>query len=171
MLAADRSPRHSRRHVDRVITRRVRAVVQRVREANVAIEGDVVGAIHHGLCVLLGVAATDSEHDAERLSQKILALRIFEDDAGRFDRSLRDVGGALLVVSQFTLYGDCRRGRRPSFSAAAPAEWARTLYDHFVVRARAGGVPVATGRFQAHMALTLVNDGPVTLLLDTAEDS
>jgi D-tyrosyl-tRNA(Tyr) deacylase len=149
----------------------VRAVVQRVREAAVHVDGDVVGAIHHGLCVLLGVAASDSERDAERLCQKVLGLRIFEDDAGRFDRSLRDVAGALLVVSQFTLYGDCRRGRRPSFSAAAPAEWARTLYEHFVLRARASGVPVATGRFQAHMALALVNDGPVTLLLDTAEDA
>ena len=147
----------------------MRAVVQRVREATVHVDGDVVGAIHHGLCVLLGVATTDSERDAERLCQKILGLRVFEDETGRFDRSLKDVGGALLVVSQFTLYGDCRRGRRPSFAAAAPAEWARTLYDHFVVRARAGGVPVATGRFQAHMALTVVNDGPVTLLLDSTE--
>ena len=149
----------------------MRAVVQRVREAAVQVDGDVVGAIHHGLCVLLGVAATDSERDADRLCRKILALRVFEDDAGRFDRSLSEVGGELLVVSQFTLYGDCRRGRRPSFSAAAPAEKARTLYEHFVGQARDGGVPVATGRFQAHMALTVVNDGPVTLLLDSAEGS
>jgi D-tyrosyl-tRNA(Tyr) deacylase len=148
----------------------VRAVVQRVREAAVHVDGAVVGAIEHGLCVLLGVAAGDQEPDAERLCEKILALRIFDDDAGRFDRSLRDVGGGLLVVSQFTLYGDCRRGRRPSFSAAAPAERARALYERFVDCARAGGVPVATGQFQAHMALALVNDGPVTLLLDTAED-
>jgi D-tyrosyl-tRNA(Tyr) deacylase len=147
----------------------VRAVVQRVREATVHVDGDVVGTIQRGLCVLLGVAATDSERDAEHLCRKIIGLRIFEDEAGRFDRSLLEVGGALLVVSQFTLYGDCRRGRRPSFSAAAPAEQARTLYDHFVHHARDGGVPVATGRFQAHMALTLVNDGPVTVLLDSAE--
>jgi D-tyrosyl-tRNA(Tyr) deacylase len=149
----------------------VRAVVQRVREATVQVDGELVGAIRHGLCVLLGVAASDSERDAERLCRKIVELRVFEDDAGRFDRSLRDVGGALLVVSQFTLYGDCSRGRRPSFSAAAPPEWARTLYEHFVARARAADVPVATGRFQAHMALALVNDGPVTLLLDTAGDA
>jgi D-tyrosyl-tRNA(Tyr) deacylase len=147
----------------------VRAVVQRVREAMVQVDGDVVGAIHRGLCVLLGVATTDSERDAERLCEKILGLRVFEDEAGRFDRSLPQIGGSLLIVSQFTLYGDCRRGRRPSFSAAAPAEQARVLYEHFVLRARDGGVPVATGRFQAHMALTLVNDGPVTLLLDSAE--
>ena len=150
---------------------RVRAVVQRVREAAVHVDGAVVGAIEHGLCVLLGVAAGDGLPDAERLCQKILGLRIFADEAGRFDRSLRDVGGALLVVSQFTLYGDCRRGRRPSFSAAAPAEQARTLYERFVAVALGAGVPVATGQFQAHMQLALVNDGPVTLVLDTAEDA
>lgn len=171
MLAAVRRPRHSRAHGDRALTPRVRAVVQRVREATVRVDGELVGAIHQGLCVLLGVAASDAERDAERLCRKIVELRVFEDDAGRFDRSLRDVGGALLVVSQFTLYGNCSRGRRPSFSAAASAEWARKLYEHFVARARAADVPVATGRFQAHMALALVNDGPVTLLLDTAEDA
>jgi D-tyrosyl-tRNA(Tyr) deacylase len=147
----------------------VRAVVQRVREASVSVAGETVGAIRHGLCVLLGVAATDTESDAERLCRKILALRIFDDDAGRFDRALADVGGSLLVVSQFTLYGDCRRGRRPSFSDAAPAEAARRLYEHFVSLARHAGSSVATGRFQAHMALALVNDGPVTLILDSAE--
>jgi D-tyrosyl-tRNA(Tyr) deacylase len=147
----------------------VRAVVQRVREASVSVAGETVGAIRHGLCVLLGVGAADTESDAERLCRKILALRIFDDDAGRFDRSLADVGGGLLVVSQFTLYGDCRRGRRPSFSDAAPAERARQLYEHFVARARSAGSSVATGRFQAHMALALVNDGPVTLILDSGE--
>jgi D-tyrosyl-tRNA(Tyr) deacylase len=169
MLAAARTPRHSRRHGDRALRRAVRAVVQRVRAATVHVDGDVVGAIDHGLCVLLGVAASDAEQDADRLCRKIIDLRVFGDDAGRFDRSVREIGGGLLVVSQFTLYGDCRRGQRPSFSAAAPAARARSLYEHFVLRARDGGVPVATGRFQAHMALTLVNDGPVTLLLDSAE--
>ncbi|HWP65626.1 MAG TPA: D-aminoacyl-tRNA deacylase [Candidatus Limnocylindria bacterium] len=149
----------------------MRAVVQRVREAAVHVDGTVVGAIGRGLCVLLGVAAADRDEDAERLCRKVLTLRIFADEAGRFDRSLLDVGGALLVVSQFTLYGDCRRGRRPSFSAAAPTEQARALYERFVSHARSAGVDVATGRFQAHMALALVNDGPVTLLLETAEDA
>ena len=147
----------------------MRAVVQRVREATVRVDGEVVGAITHGLCVLLGVATSDAESDAEQLCRKIVALRVFGDEAGRFDRSVEDVGGSLLVVSQFTLYGDCSRGRRPSFSAAAPAARAEVLYEHFVHHARATGVSVATGRFQAHMALTLVNDGPVTLLLESAE--
>jgi D-tyrosyl-tRNA(Tyr) deacylase len=145
----------------------VRAVVQRVQEASVRVDGEVVGAIGPGLCVLLGVAATDGEDDAARLCRKIVALRVFADGAGRFDRALGDVGGALLVVSQFTLYGDCRRGRRPSFTAAAPPAQAARLYERFLDHARATGVPVAAGRFQAHMALSLVNDGPVTLLLDT----
>ena len=148
----------------------MRALIQRVREASVNVGGHVVGAIGPGILVLAAMAADDGEADRDWLARKIVALRIFDDDAGRFDRSLRDVGGGLLVVSQFTLYGDCRRGRRPSFSAAAPAERARALYERFVDCARAGGVPVATGQFQAHMALALVNDGPVTLLLDTAED-
>jgi len=147
----------------------VRAVVQRVREAQVAVDGEVVGAIGHGLCVLVGVATDDSAAEAELLSRKVLALRVFDDDAGQMNRSLDDVGGALLVVSQFTLHADCRRGRRPSFAAAAPAPLARALYDHFVTAARATGAAVETGRFQARMTLALVNDGPVTLLLDTAE--
>ena len=138
-------------------------------EARVTVNGEVVGAIGRGLCVLLGVGATDTESDAEALCRKIVGLRVFEDDAGHFEHSVDEVGGALLVVSQFTLFGDCRKGRRPSFSAAAPAEHARTLYEHFVARARAERLSVATGRFQARMALALVNDGPVTLLLDTAE--
>lgn len=149
----------------------MRAVVQRVREASVRVDGEIVGAIAHGLCVLLGIAAGDSEADAELLCRKIVSLRVFGDAAGRFDRSVEDVRGSLLVVSQFTLYGDCRRGRRPSFSAAAPTARALALYEHFVRRAHATGVSVATGRFQAHMVLTLVNDGPVTLWLDSAEAS
>jgi D-tyrosyl-tRNA(Tyr) deacylase len=146
----------------------VRAVVQRVSEARVSVAGEEIGAIGHGLCVLLGVGATDTEADADALCRKIVSLRIFEDEAGRFARSLEEVQGALLVVSQFTLYGDCRKGRRPSFTDAAPPERAETLYERFVARARDGAVPVATGRFQARMAVALVNDGPVTLVLDTA---
>ena len=146
----------------------MRAVVQRVREAQVAVESEVVGAIGRGLCVLLGVGAHDTEADAEVLCRKIVALRVFEDDAGRFARSLAEVGGALLVVSEFTLYGDCNAGRRPSFTAAAPAERAEALYEHFVTRARHLAVPVATGRFRARMSLALVNEGPVTFVLETA---
>jgi D-tyrosyl-tRNA(Tyr) deacylase len=147
----------------------VRAVVQRVSEAQVTVDGEVVGAIGQGLCVLLGVAAGDSTAEADLLSRKVVALRIFDDDAGQMNRALDDVGGALLVVSQFTLHADCRRGRRPAFTTAAPAAQAQTLYEHFVARARASRVPVQTGRFQARMALSLVNDGPVTIILDTAE--
>lgn len=148
---------------------RVRAVVQRVREARVTVDGEVVGAIGHGLCVLLGVASTDSAAEAELLGRKVVALRIFDDADGQMNRALDQVGGALLVVSQFTLHADCRRGRRPAFTAAAPAEQARALYERFVATARAAGAPVETGRFQARMAVSLVNDGPVTIVLDTAE--
>jgi D-aminoacyl-tRNA deacylase len=144
-------------------------VVQRVREARVTVAGEEVGAIGHGLCVLLGVAAGDSPAEADLLSRKIVGLRIFDDDAGQMNRALDDVGGAVLVVSQFTLHADCRRGRRPSFTAAAAAPLAESLYDHFVAATRANRVPVATGRFQTHMALALVNDGPVTIILDTSE--
>jgi D-aminoacyl-tRNA deacylase len=146
----------------------VRAVVQRVSEARVDVDGAVVGTIGRGLCVLLGVGVQDTEADADALCRKIIGLRVFEDETGRFARGLDEVGGGLLVVSQFTLYGDCRKGRRPSFTDAAPPERAEALYAHFVARARATAVPVATGRFGARMALALVNDGPVTLLLDTA---
>jgi D-tyrosyl-tRNA(Tyr) deacylase len=149
----------------------VRAVVQRVSEARVTVDGAVVGAIERGLCVLLGVAQADRESDADALYRKIIALRIFEDEAGKFAHSVEDVRGALLVVSQFTLYGDTSGGRRPSFSAAAPAPRAEALYERFVAQARRGPVPVATGRFGARMAVSLVNDGPVTLLLDTGATS
>jgi D-tyrosyl-tRNA(Tyr) deacylase len=147
----------------------VRAVVQRVREARVTIDDAVVGAIDRGLCVLLGVATTDTAADADRLCQKITGLRIFEDDDGRMNKAVDEIGGSLLVVSQFTLHGDCRKGRRPSFQNAAPAEQARSLYERFVAQASRGPVRVATGEFQAHMAVALVNDGPVTLILDTAD--
>ena len=146
----------------------VRAVVQRVAEARVSVGDEVVGSIARGLCVLLGVGRGDTEADADVLCRKVVALRVFEDEAGRFAHSLAEVRGSLLVVSQFTLYGDVRGGRRPSFTEAAPAEQAETLYERFVERARADGLPVATGRFRAHMAVALVNDGPVTLVLDTA---
>jgi len=147
----------------------VRAVVQRVSEARVSVDGEIIGAIGRGLCVLLGIGAGDTEADADALCRKVVSLRVFADDAGRFAHSVDEVAGALLVVSQFTLYGDCRKGRRPSFTDAAEPGRAAELYERFVARARDDGrVPVATGRFQAHMALALVNDGPVTLLLDTA---
>ena len=143
--------------------------MQRVSEARVAVDGAVMGAIGRGLCVLLGVGHADTERDADALCRKIVGLRIFEDEAGRFARALDQVGGALLVVSEFTLYADCRKGRRPAFTDAAPPERAERLYDHFVARARDATVPVATGRFGARMALALVNDGPVTVVLDTGE--
>ena len=146
----------------------VRAVVQRVTEARVSVGDELIGAIGPGLCVLLGVGHGDTEADADALCRKIVGLRIFEDEEGRFARSLEDVGGALLVVSQFTLYGDCGKGRRPSFTDAAPPERAEALYERFVACARATTRPVATGRFQARMAVALVNDGPVTFVLDTA---
>jgi D-tyrosyl-tRNA(Tyr) deacylase len=143
--------------------------VQRVREASVTVDGSVVGTIARGLCVLLGVAATDTEVEADRLCQKIVGLRVFDDERGQMNKAVDEVGGALLVVSQFTLHADCRKGRRPSFQNAAPAERAQSLYERFLARARDGAVPVESGRFQAHMALALVGDGPVTIVLDTAE--
>ena len=142
--------------------------MQRVSEARVEVDGAVVGAIGRGFCVLLGVGHADTETDAEALCRTIVGLRLFDDDAGRFARGLDEIGGGLLVVSQFTLYGDCRKGRRPSFTDAAPPERAEALYEHFVARARDAAVPVETGRFGARMALALTNDGPVTVVLDTA---
>lgn len=131
----------------------------------------VAGSIGKGLVVLLGVTHSDTAADADYLLEKIAHLRVFPDEAGKMNRSLLDVGGALLVVSQFTLYGDCRKGRRPSFDAAAPAEAARALYEYFVEAARRRGVRVETGVFQAHMEVALVNDGPVTLILETSENA
>jgi D-tyrosyl-tRNA(Tyr) deacylase len=145
----------------------MRAVVQRVRSACVLVDGRVIADIGVGLLVLLGVTHDDTEEQAAYLAAKIVGLRIFEDDAGRMNRAVADVSGALLVVSQFTLYGDCRKGRRPSFASAARPEHAVTLYERFVERVRALGLPVSTGVFQAHMQVELVNDGPVTLVLDT----
>ena len=145
----------------------MRAVIQRVSEAQVSVDGECIGRIKRGLVVLLGISQTDSQAEADYLSEKIIGLRIFADEAGQFNRSLQDVDGELLIVSQFTLYGDTRKGRRPSFIAAAGADIALPLYEYFVDYIRRRSVPVATGRFQARMAVQLVNDGPVTLLLDS----
>jgi D-tyrosyl-tRNA(Tyr) deacylase len=145
----------------------MRAVVQRVTQAKVEVDGAVTGEIGAGMLVLLGVAKPDTAADADFLAEKIAGLRIFSDDAGKMNRSLIETGGAMLAVSQFTLYGDCRKGRRPSFDLAAPAGQARALYEHFVAASREAGVRVATGIFQAHMAVSLVNDGPVTLILES----
>ncbi len=148
----------------------MRAVVQRVSRATVTVAGEIAGAIDSGLLVLLGVAEGDTQEDANYLAAKITGLRIFEDDAGKMNRSLAEAGGRMLVVSQFTLLGDCRKGRRPSFIAAARPEKAVELYRAFVAEARGQGVEVETGRFQEHMEVELVNDGPVTLILDTRAD-
>lgn len=145
----------------------MRAVVQRVRRASVTVDGQVVGAIGPGLLVLLGVGRDDAEGDAAYVAGKIHDLRLFADAEGRMNRSVAEVGGAVLVVSQFTLFGDCRRGRRPSYGAAAPPDRARALYEALVARLRSAGLPVRTGEFQAMMDVELVNDGPVTVLLDS----
>ena len=145
----------------------MRAVVQRVSRAQVTVNGEVTGKIARGLLVLLGVAPTDTESDADYLANKIAGLRIFEDAAGKMNLAATDVKGHLLVVSQFTLYGDVRRGRRPSFDTAAPPQHARRLYEYFVERIRAAGLVCETGRFQEMMQVELVNDGPVTILLDS----
>ncbi len=146
----------------------MRAILQRVTRASVEVDGSIVGQVSGGLLVLLGVAKPDTAADADFLAAKIVNLRIFADDAGKMNRSLLDCAGELLVVSQFTLYGDCSRGRRPGFDDAAPAEQARALYEHFVEAARRSGVKVETGVFQAHMAVSLVNDGPVTFLVESS---
>ncbi len=145
----------------------MRFLIQRVSRASVSVDGDLAGAIAAGLLVLVGISARDTTADADYLSDKILHLRVFPDAAGQMNRSITETGGALLLVSQFTLYGDCRKGRRPSFSAAAPAEAARTLYDYAVSRLRLSGIAVETGIFQADMQVELVNDGPVTLMLES----
>ncbi len=146
----------------------MRACVQRVSRVRVTVGGEVCGQIAGGLLVLLGVAEGDRDADARQLAQKIATLRIFEDEQGKMNLALGDVGGAMLVVSQFTLLGDCRKGRRPSFVAAAAPELAEQLYEVFTDTVAAHGIDVATGRFRQHMEVELVNDGPVTLLLDTS---
>ncbi len=149
----------------------MRAVVQRVSRAEVRVEGRATGAVGRGFLVLLGVAQGDDEGAAEALADKVAALRIFEDEGGKMNRALAEVGGGVLVVSQFTLLGDTRKGNRPSFGAAAPPELAERLYQRFCALLREKGLPVATGIFRAQMEVELVNDGPVTLLLDTARPS
>ncbi len=145
----------------------MRAVIQRVSSAQVRIEGEVVGEIGKGFLVLLAVGKEDSEKDADWLAEKIVGLRVFEDEQGKLNLSLKDVGGEILIVSQFTLYGDCRKGRRPSFDQSAPPELAERLYNYFVEKVKEKGVKVATGRFQAFMEVELVNSGPVTLIIDS----
>lgn len=145
----------------------MRAVIQRVSQASVSVEGECLGHIGHGLVLLLGIATADTKADADYLVEKVIGLRIFPDESGKFDRSVQDVQGAILVVSQFTLYGDCRKGRRPSFSTAAGTDIALPLYEYFISILQQKQIPVATGRFQATMAVQLINDGPVTLILDS----
>ena len=145
----------------------MRAVIQRVRQARVETGGEIAGSIGPGILVLLGISKEDTSAGADYLVDKIINLRIFQDEYGKMNRSLREIGGELLVVSQFTLYGDCSKGRRPSFDRAAPADEARGLYEYFVARARASGIRTETGRFQAAMSVHLVNDGPVTLICES----
>jgi len=145
----------------------MRAVVQRVSRASVKVHGELTGEIAAGLLVLLGVAHGDAESDADYLAEKVAGLRIFEDHEGKMNRSVSEIGGAVLAVSQFTLYGDARKGKRPSFDSAARPELANSLYRHFVERIRALGLRCETGRFQETMEVELVNQGPVTILLDS----
>ncbi len=145
----------------------MKAVIQRVSQARVDVDDRTVGAIGRGILILLGVERGDGERDADWLAEKIAALRIFEDEAGKMNLSVREVGGGLLAVSQVTLAGNCAKGRRPSFDTAAPPAEANRLYDYFVTRLRESGLPVATGIFQAMMQVSLVNDGPVTFILES----
>lgn len=148
----------------------MRIVLQRVSEARVKVAGEVVGEIDRGLLVLLGVGHGDTEKEVDYLVDKVAGLRIFEDEDGKMNRSVEEIAGGVLVVSQFTLYGDCRKGRRPGFSAAGPPALADELYQLFAARLRKKGVTVATGIFQANMQVELVNDGPVTMLLDSGKE-
>jgi D-aminoacyl-tRNA deacylase len=147
----------------------MRACIQRVSSARVIVDGETAGEIRHGLLVLLGIAADDGGAELRWMVDKVVGLRVFNDADGKMNFALSDVGGELLVVSQFTLLGDCRKGRRPSFVSAAPPEMAERMYEEFVEAARARGVRVATGRFRTHMNVELVNDGPVTLLIDSSD--
>jgi len=148
----------------------MRLVIQRVREARVEVDGRPSGSIAQGLLVLVAVARTDTPADADYLAEKLLSLRIFSDDEGKMNRSVAEIGGSLLVVSNFTLYGDCSKGRRPGFDLAAPPEQARALYEYFLGKLRSSEVPVETGIFQASMAVHLVNDGPVTLVCESKKE-
>jgi D-tyrosyl-tRNA(Tyr) deacylase len=144
----------------------MRAVIQRVSEARVVVDGETTGQIEQGILIYLGVGRDDSEKEADALLEKICVLRIFPDEAGKMNRNVEEIDGGLLIVSQFTLLGDCRKGRRPSFDAAAPPDEARRLYEYFVARARERNLPVGMGRFQAHMDVHSINDGPVTFVLE-----
>lgn len=148
----------------------MRAVIQRVSRAQVRVDGEITGKIDRGLLVLLGVGKGDTPAEGSFLLNKIIHLRIFEDEEGKMNLSLLDCGGELMIISQFTLYADCRQGRRPSFTEAGPPEAARSLYESFVDQAKRHGIGVATGVFQARMEVELVNSGPVTILLDTAKN-
>lgn len=147
----------------------MRALIQRVTDASVTVDGNITGRIGHGLLVLLGVEQHDSESDLSYVLKKTLNLRIFNDDAGKMNLSVQDIGGQILVVSQFTLLGDCRKGNRPGFTNAAPPEQANAMYEEFVNRARVQGVDVQTGIFAADMKVRLLNDGPVTLMIDSRQ--
>lgn len=166
MVASSESEDSCRNSAEQPVA--MRACVQRVSRARVTVCGEVCGRIGRGILVLLGVARSDTEADARQLALKIASLRIFEDDRGKMNLGVDEVGGAMLVVSQFTLLGDCRKGRRPSFVEAAPPEKAEQLYRVFVETVAAQGIEVVTGRFREHMAVELVNDGPVTLLLESS---
>jgi D-tyrosyl-tRNA(Tyr) deacylase len=147
----------------------MRLLIQRVSEARVEVDQELTGEIGRGLLVFVGIAKSDTEKEADYLLDKVVGLRIFPDESGKMNRNITDASGSLLIVSQFTLYGDCRKGRRPSFDLAAPPERAKELYDYFVNAARRTSVPVETGIFQASMKVHLVNDGPVTLMMESGE--
>lgn len=149
----------------------MRAVIQRVSEASVAVDGQIISQIGNGWLILLGIGTNDSAKEVAFLADKIAHLRLFPDSEGRFNRSIQDVEGSFLVVSQFTLLADCHKGRRPSFQNAAPPEKAMSLYEDFVTELKKFNLPVEKGVFQAHMQVSLVNDGPVTVVLDTHEES
>ena len=144
----------------------MRLVIQRVSEASVSVDGRTIGRIGAGLCILIGISKVDHSSKAVALADKVKNLRIFEDELGKMNRSVSEIGGEILVVSQFTLYADCRKGNRPSFTDAAPPSMAEELYEVFAQQLRAAGLSVAMGQFQAHMKVTLVDDGPVTVILD-----
>ncbi|MCL1874844.1 MAG: D-aminoacyl-tRNA deacylase [Synergistaceae bacterium] len=147
----------------------MRAIIQRVSEARAIFEGKVIGEIKTGLCVLLGVKVRDTEKESAWIAEKLVNLRVFEDEDEKLNRSLLDIKGEMLLVSQFTVYGDCRKGRRPSFTEAAPPGEAKRLYELTVEKVKNYGVPVKTGMFQTHMVIEIANDGPVTLILETPE--
>jgi D-tyrosyl-tRNA(Tyr) deacylase len=149
----------------------MRAVIQLVSQASVTVDQQVIGAIGRGLLVLLGVSCSDTEQDAKWLAEKMSTLRIFPDQEDRMNLSIKDIGGEMLVISQFTLYGDCRKGRRPSFNLAAPPDQANRLYLSFTECVKALGITVACGQFQAMMAVSLINQGPVTIILDSAKNN